>query len=1096
MKGKILLLAAIMFIPSNLAFATLGPVHVELNMWKPRLSASRANSLTAFKICFRYNTNIKINEWLKIWLPIYESGLPENPVEIPTKICDGLGGIDERPGARFVPNEEYFKKFDNAELKKLRQIYEGKDEKGGYNFSLCPDVSKIENWGNACQKDQGRFRFVKDPSGLGCWKLGTVMPSIPIDSAERMEVLKKIMRGISLGYSPCAECQGYAIIINNCKERSYQENAPLEVEAWRKGYNSIDWNISKSSGFIAPATPGRYRIAVATKPEPEPVESEAFVLPCSDVSNVEFRDSISARENVRFSMNFSTGEGGALDGGSSTIMLRLPKNFVLPKKFPAKSIVINGSYVTSKPQIAADQLTLVVPTDIPNLGKTEIAFLDNSGVTINNTNESSTFEVSTSSEPNFIKSNPIKPNSTPFTSVVPNTELTNSWIRARCVLDENEEITKGSQIKVNFPEGFSIPQKIDSKNVYVNDLVLATPVVIENNTITINSPTAIKVALTITFLKGSGLMNPSVGKYKITIDTDGKVRDCGEFETIPFEGSISSVELSESRATLPTKVKIDFTPSSRRMLEPGDTVTVIFPAGSTIPSEFDKQMITINKQAVLDAAANGIELVLKTPVKISVYEKTTIIIDIGIVNPKRSDSYMIAISTSRGDWFESKPYRIESGPLTTSIVFADPDKPACDLWFNRPPLLSFECPRDGVKTYYQFDNGMDKTLFESAIRMPYTNESKTIYFYSIDYGEKENLQKYEYGLDVTPPKFNILSPKEELVYTSTPYFDIEVERIPQDFFNHGIANTHRIADELFILVNGEKTPVFEGQMYQISKEGEIQFKAKQRIKLPIEGENVVEFVSRDFACNETVVKRTIIKDTKAPDIEILEPKFEKVFVDGDEILFKVRTQSGSSVTINGIKMNVESDDGKYAVYSCKIKVSFDETIFKIAIIDPARNPSVAIFVLDIRLKKAIIKLTIDDNEWTVNDVKQPPLKSPPTMTFKEPAYKALNGTTYMPISDVAKYLACSVTWDPGSRTITLIQKPVNGGTKTIVMQIGKTTATIDGIEKKFNSKGTLFPVSLKEKTLLPLRFVAENLGAEVTYDPMVKSITIVYPKGG
>lgn len=102
----------------------------------------------------------------------------------------------------------------------------------------------------------------------------------------------------------------------------------------------------------------------------------------------------------------------------------------------------------------------------------------------------------------------------------------------------------------------------------------------------------------------------------------------------------------------------------------------------------------------------------------------------------------------------------------------------------------------------------------------------------------------------------------------------------------------------------------------------------------------------------------------------------------------------------------------------------------------------------------------------------------------------------MPISDVAKYLACSVTWDPGSRTITLIQKPVNGGTKTIVMQIGKTTATIDGIEKKFNSKGTLFPVSLKEKTLLPLRFVAENLGAEVTYDPMVKSITIVYPKGG
>lgn len=1096
MKTRILQLFVVVilvFAQISMTSATLGPVHVELNMTKPKIAAARANTLTAFKIFVRYNLNLKIHDWMKIWFPVDESAAYDNPQDYLKNICDGIMPIEQlQANPRFVPTDDYFKKYEFADLKNISKIYKNIDERGQTEYISLPNLNGFKNWEDICSSETGKSRIIKDPSGLGCWMLGTLMPSMPIEQTARMERLKVLSRGLSFGYSPCSECQGYPIFVNTCKERSLQFNTPLELEAWRKGYNTIDFNTSKSTCIIAPAIAGRYRLAVADKVEPEPVESEAFVLPCSDISDVEFRDDGAAKENVKFTLNFTTGEGGALDGGSSTIMIKLPKNFVLPKKFPAKCIMVNDRYVTSQPQITADQLTLVVPTDILNLGKAEITFLDSTGITINNVDDPATVEVSTSSEPNFIKSKPFKPESSPFTSLVPNTEYSNSWIRIRCILDGNEEIAKGTPFKIVFPEGFSMPQTIESKYISINGLSAVSPISVEGRTITLPAPSAVKGALTVTIFKGAGITNPGNGKYGITIDIAGKTRNCGEFIIIPFEGSITSVELSENRATLPSKVKITFTPSTQRMLDPGDIITVIFPVGSTIPTEFDKEKITVNKQPVLDASVSGMELALKMPVKVTVYEKTTIIIDIGVTNPKRRDLYTISLRTSKGDSLESQPYRIEDGPITTSIMFTDPDKPACGIWFNKPPILNFFCSRDEAKTFYQFDNGMKVTEFESSFRMPFNNEIKTIYFYSKEYGESEAVQKYEYGLDVTPPKFNVLSPKEEVIYTSTPYFDFEVERIPQNFFNHGIANTHRIADELFIMVNGEKTPVFESQMYQVSKEDEIQLKSKQRIKLPVEGENVVEFISRDFACNETVEKRTVIKDTKAPEIEILEPINDKIFVDGDEIEFMVATEPGSTVTIDGNKMKVISDNG---IYSYVMKAKNDFNRFLIIATDRVGNKNELWVSVNIKPKTATIRLTLDKTDWTVNGIAQTPLKTAPTNKFPN-NLKKLNGNAYMPISEIAQLLDSWISWDAKEKKVTITQRQPDGTDKTIEMWINKTTARINGREMKYDSKGVLCPAILNGKTMLPLRFVAENLGADVTFDAKEKTITIVYPKGG
>jgi hypothetical protein len=187
-------------------------------------------------------------------------------------------------------------------------------------------------------------------------------------------------------------------------------------------------------------------------------------------------------------------------------------------------------------------------------------------------------------------------------------------------------------------------------------------------------------------------------------------------------------------------------------------------------------------------------------------------------------------------------------------------------------------------------------------------------------------------------------------------------------------------------------------------------------------------------------------------------------------------------------MDVEWDDGVNAIYVHKMIANLEYINIVIASKDKLDNmKKFATSVIAIKIRS--IQLTIDKPEWTVDGVPQPPLKTPPTNTFGDPKHKALNGTTYMPIAEIAPFLDCKVSWDAKEKKVTLTQND-----KIIEMWLNKTTARINGKEVRYNTKGTLYPVSVNGKTLIPLRFAAENLGANVYYNAQNKTITIAYPK--
>src|ERR1035437_2561630 len=128
--------------------------------------------------------------------------------------------------------------------------------------------------------------------------------------------------------------------------------------------------------------------------------------------------------------------------------------------------------------------------------------------------------------------------------------------------------------------------------------------------------------------------------------------------------------------------------------------------------------------------------------------------------------------------------------------------------------------------------------------------------------------------------------------------------------------------------------------------------------------------------------------------------------------------------------------------------------------------------------KTVVVLQIGKSTFTVNDASKT-LDSPPIIK---------NGRTLVPIRAIIKALAGTVGWDATTKKAT-----VTLGKKTIALWIGKSAATVNGVSTPIDSTNAkVAPEIINSRTMLPLRFVTENLGATVGWDQNTQTITITY----
>jgi hypothetical protein len=100
------------------------------------------------------------------------------------------------------------------------------------------------------------------------------------------------------------------------------------------------------------------------------------------------------------------------------------------------------------------------------------------------------------------------------------------------------------------------------------------------------------------------------------------------------------------------------------------------------------------------------------------------------------------------------------------------------------------------------------------------------------------------------------------------------------------------------------------------------------------------------------------------------------------------------------------------------------------------------------------------------------------MSFDQPPI-VQNGRVFVPLRGVFQQLGASVVYNNGQINAT-------GRGRTISLTIGSTTAVVDGQQQILD----VAPFVVGDRTLVPLRFIAQSLGAQVNWDDSSSAVTI------
>ncbi|MGB9833295.1 MAG: copper amine oxidase N-terminal domain-containing protein, partial [Caldisericum exile] len=123
----------------------------------------------------------------------------------------------------------------------------------------------------------------------------------------------------------------------------------------------------------------------------------------------------------------------------------------------------------------------------------------------------------------------------------------------------------------------------------------------------------------------------------------------------------------------------------------------------------------------------------------------------------------------------------------------------------------------------------------------------------------------------------------------------------------------------------------------------------------------------------------------------------------------------------------------------------------------------------------VVELSIGKNVASVN-FKPVPLESKPIIQ---------NGRTLVPLRFVSEAFGGYVDYNPNDKTITVVFD-----LHTIILKIGSKVAIVDGKELPLD----VAPFIEKQsgRTLVPVRFISESIGATVEWNPSNRTIKIIY----
>lgn len=133
-------------------------------------------------------------------------------------------------------------------------------------------------------------------------------------------------------------------------------------------------------------------------------------------------------------------------------------------------------------------------------------------------------------------------------------------------------------------------------------------------------------------------------------------------------------------------------------------------------------------------------------------------------------------------------------------------------------------------------------------------------------------------------------------------------------------------------------------------------------------------------------------------------------------------------------------------------------------------------------QKFKVRVGSNENKPTENVADQITVKiNGVVQTYDQPPV-IINGRTLVPLRGIFEALGANVSWDGQTQTVTATK----GGT-TIQLKIGFAIAYKNGAVIHLDQSSLL----INDRTMVPVRFVSEALGAKVDWDEIIRTVIII-----
>jgi sugar lactone lactonase YvrE len=248
------------------------------------------------------------------------------------------------------------------------------------------------------------------------------------------------------------------------------------------------------------------------------------------------------------------------------------------------------------------------------------------------------------------------------------------------------------------------------------------------------------------------------------------------------------------------------------------------------------------------------------------------------------------------------------------------------------------------------------------------------------------------------------------------------------------------------------------------------------------GSGVISF--EDAYCVNIIGGKTSFVIKSSPIV--VSPFLAADFSDGITVTeqnfsFTGRTSGASKVFVNGQPVKLDADGTFTATV---VLSSYKNTITVVAVSENGITTTIKKTVYYNGKKNIVIKLQIGNPVMTVNGVKMEIDPGRNTKPFIKPGWNR----TLVPIRAIVESLGGTVGWEPKTRMVWIIFNSTE-----INLWIDKPQAKVNNILVWIDpSNHAVSPIIQNDRTFVPIRFVAENLGCSVLWDDSTKTVTIIY----